>query len=159
SVTYLTANGSATAPSDFAATNGTLTFAPGEVSKTINVSVAGDTMHEPDENFTISLSNPVGAKIADGTATGTNSDDDLAAKPGHYHGPISSGGVVDFDVSADSASVSGVVMAAFMNCNPASESGVYVFHNGSTSSIQPDLSFDAGGSGTGVSVSFLGKFG
>ena len=158
SVNYVTANGTATTPSDFVATSGTLTFAPGEVSKTVGISVLGDTVREPDETFTVSLSIAAGAKIADGAATGTITNDDVGAKPGHYHGPIGSGGFVDFDVSADSTTVSGVVIAAFMNCNPSSESGIYIFRKPSTSPIQPDLSFDAGGSGTGVSVTLVGKF-
>src|SRR5262249_39550195 len=48
-VDFATANGTATAPSDYAATNGTVSFAPGETAKTVTVQVNGDTTVEPDE--------------------------------------------------------------------------------------------------------------
>ena len=68
-VNYATANGSATAGSDYNATSGTLTFAAGELSKTIAVSVLGDTTVEQNETFTVSLSNPIGTDL--GTTTST----------------------------------------------------------------------------------------
>src|SRR5262249_51231427 len=48
SVQFATSNGSATAPSDYAATNGTLTFKPGTKSKTVSVGVVGDLIMEQD---------------------------------------------------------------------------------------------------------------
>ena len=66
-VDYATANGSATAGSDYTAANGTLTFRAGETEKAIPVSVVGDTSIEPNETFTVTLSNPVNATIAKGT--------------------------------------------------------------------------------------------
>ena len=41
SVDYATADGTATAPADYAATSGTLTFAPGQTTKTVTVPVDG----------------------------------------------------------------------------------------------------------------------
>ncbi len=76
SVDYSTADGTATAPADYAATSGTLTFAPGQTTQTVTVSVAGDTVDELDETFTVNLSNAVNAAIADGTGLGTILDDD-----------------------------------------------------------------------------------
>ena len=52
SVAYATANGTATAGSDYTATSGTLVFAPGETSKTVAVPILGDTAYESDETFT-----------------------------------------------------------------------------------------------------------
>lgn len=63
--------------------SGTVTFADGETSAVIHVPVLGDTAVEPDETFTVALSNPTGgATIADGDATGTITDDDAAIAPG-----------------------------------------------------------------------------
>lgn len=78
-VTYATADDSATAGEDYTAVNGTLTFQPGEIEKTIVVEIIGDIVDErDDELFTVSLSNPSNATIDDGQATGTITDDDSA---------------------------------------------------------------------------------
>ena len=75
--------GTATAGTDYTAlTAGTLTFAPGETSKTIDVTVAGDTTEEPDETVVLRLSSAANATLDGGgatlDATGTITDDDTA---------------------------------------------------------------------------------
>jgi chitinase len=75
-VDYLTSDSGATAGSDYQAASGTLTFAPGETEKTISIAVLGDQLFEPNETFTVSLTNPTGALIADGTGIGTIVNDD-----------------------------------------------------------------------------------
>ena len=55
-VNYATANGTATAGSDYTTASGTLTFAAGETTKTLAVGVIGDTAIENDETFTVTLS-------------------------------------------------------------------------------------------------------
>ena len=82
-VAYMTANGTATAGSDYAATSGSLTFAAGETSKTVHVDIGGDTAFEANETFTVALSNASGATIADATAVGTIVNDDPAPDQGH----------------------------------------------------------------------------
>jgi hypothetical protein len=78
-VTYATIAGTATAGSDYTAANNTLVFQPGQISKTISISVLGDTVDEGvSENFSVQLNNPIGATLADGQATGTLTDDDTA---------------------------------------------------------------------------------
>ena len=81
SVAYATADSSATAPSDYGAAGGTLSFDPGQTSKTFVVGVAGDTVVEPDETFGVTLSAPSNVTIGDGSATGTIVNDDTAAPP------------------------------------------------------------------------------
>ena len=76
SVSYATADGTAAAGGDYAAATGTLMFAPGEVSRTIAVSVIDDSLDEPDETFTLVLSDPRGATLGRGSALGTIRDDD-----------------------------------------------------------------------------------
>jgi hypothetical protein len=76
-VKYATANGTATAGSDYVAASGTLTFTAGQTSKTISVAVNGDTADEPNEAFYLSLSNPTNATIATGQGTATIVDDDI----------------------------------------------------------------------------------
>ncbi len=64
SVHYATVNGSATSPSDYIPTSGTLTFAPGETSKFVTVTVKGDTSLEDTQYFTVVLSAPAGSATA-----------------------------------------------------------------------------------------------
>ena len=78
---YATSNSTATAGSDYVATSGTVTFAQGQTSQTVNVGVIGDTVVEPDETLTLTLSNPMGASISRGVATGTILNDDIASPP------------------------------------------------------------------------------
>ena len=70
-VDYETADGTATAGSDYTAASGTLSFAAGERTKTVSVTLLDDTHDEGEETFTLTLSNASGAVIADGEATGT----------------------------------------------------------------------------------------
>ena len=57
--------------SDYTPKSGTVTFAPGEISKTVCVDIAGDDTLEPDESITLTLSNPQGGDL--GTANGVGS--------------------------------------------------------------------------------------
>jgi hypothetical protein len=70
-VQFATADGTAIAAQDYVAVANTLTFSTGESSKTITVQLLSDGIEEPDETFTVNLSNAVGATIADGTGLGT----------------------------------------------------------------------------------------
>ena len=65
-VDYATADGTAVAGADYVATSGTLTFAPGETEKTVEVEVLPDEHDEGMETVWLMLSNPVGAKIERG---------------------------------------------------------------------------------------------
>jgi hypothetical protein len=71
SVAYAVTGGSATAGTDFTATSGTLNFTHGQASRTIVVPIADDAADEPDETFTVTLSNPQGGALITGTATST----------------------------------------------------------------------------------------
>ena len=73
---YSTVDETASSPSDYTGSTGTLTFAPGQTSRTVTASVVGDTIFEPDETFLMRLSNPVRAAIGDAEGTGTILNDD-----------------------------------------------------------------------------------
>jgi len=79
-VNYATANGTATAGSDYTATSGTLTFNPGVTSQTISVPIINDTTVEGNETFTVTLSGPTGGATSGipSSATVTIIDDDPA---------------------------------------------------------------------------------
>jgi chitinase len=70
-VSYATADGTATQGADYIAAAGTLTFAPGETQKTVSVTVLADNVVEPAATFFVRLSNPQYATLANAQATGT----------------------------------------------------------------------------------------
>ncbi|HEX5948064.1 MAG TPA: Calx-beta domain-containing protein, partial [Actinomycetota bacterium] len=80
-VDWATANGTATAPSDYTPGSGTVMFASLDTTETVSVQVHGDTMVEADETFILNLSAPSGAGIGDGQGVGTISNDDSPASP------------------------------------------------------------------------------
>ena len=80
-VNYATADGTATAPADYAAQTGNLSFTAGQTSKTIAVVVNGDTAVEPNETFLVNLTGPVGATLADAQGQGTITNDDTTPPP------------------------------------------------------------------------------
>ena len=88
SVNFATSNGTATSPGDYTGASGTLTFSPGDTTKTVAITVNGDTIDEPDETFTLTLSSPVSVTLGDATGTGTITDDDLPSQPPTGGGPI-----------------------------------------------------------------------
>ena len=90
-VDYATSNGTATAGADYTAVSGTLTFSPGETTKTITVPIFGDTDAEPDETFALTLSNPSSGTFTKPTGTGTIQNDD-ATVPGAPTGVTASAG-------------------------------------------------------------------
>ena len=75
-VDYATSDGTAVAGEDYVAESGTLSFAPGETAKTVEVAVLDDSHDEGSETMTLTLSNASGARIADGSATGTINNTD-----------------------------------------------------------------------------------
>lgn len=113
SVDYSTRNGSALAGSDFAAVVGTLTFAPGETTKTVDVAVHGDTAYELDETLQLVLSSASGARLVTASATGTITNDDASTHAGDPALSIADAAVVEgndgaphmmFDVTLSEAS-------------------------------------------------------
>jgi len=73
---YATADGTATAGQDYVSQSGTVTFAPGTTTQPISIDVLGDLVAEADETFSVNLSNPANATIADAQGIGTIIDDD-----------------------------------------------------------------------------------
>lgn len=68
-LSYSTADGTATASEDYRAAHGEVTFEPGETSKTIEIAIVNDSRYEEDETFTLRLANGLEA-----TATILNDD-------------------------------------------------------------------------------------
>jgi len=104
---YATTNGTATAPSDYTAIASTLlTFNPGDTIKTVAVTINGDISLEPDETFTVNLTNPTNATISKASGTGTIQNDDAA------------GGFFSFSPATDSVNeATGLVTVTVVRTN------------------------------------------
>jgi subtilisin family serine protease len=76
SVNYATADGRAKAPGDYAARTGTLDFGRTALVASATVPIRGDTAAEPNENFTVRLSAPTGARVGDAAGAMTIVNDD-----------------------------------------------------------------------------------
>ncbi len=76
-VNYATADGTATQPADYTNTSGTLTFTPGQTTRTITVPVIGETVPEANETFFVNLSGATNATISDNQGVGTITNDDV----------------------------------------------------------------------------------
>jgi Calx-beta domain/Bacterial Ig domain len=103
-VNYATQDGTASSPSDYTGGTGTVTFNPGETSKTISIPVNGDTTPENDETFKVNLSGPSQATIGTGSGTGTILDDDTVVTQGGL--AISDASVAEGDTSTHPATFS-----------------------------------------------------
>jgi uncharacterized delta-60 repeat protein len=118
SVDYSTASGTATAGADFTSASGTLRWADGDsADKTITINTTDDTMHESDETFSVTLSNPsAGATLGSNTAaTITIADDDA---------PGGGGPAAEFTIVADTPQVSEADGFARVHVNVRNLSGL-----------------------------------
>ncbi len=76
-VNFDTADGEATAPADYLSNSGVVTFNPGQTSRQVTIQVAGDTLSEANETFSVYLSGATNATIAGaGFGLGTITDND-----------------------------------------------------------------------------------
>ena len=77
-VSFATAAGAATYPSDFQGIAGGVTFFTGETVKTISVPIHGDALPEPTETFVVNLSDADNATITDAQGVATITDNDVS---------------------------------------------------------------------------------
>jgi hypothetical protein len=133
--TYNTANGNATAGSDYTAVvNGTVSFAPGVTSQTITVNIANDVLVEANETFSVVLSAPTNATIADGTGVATIADNDTPPVSSITSPTITEGGNLVYTVSLASPT-SGITTYAYGlggGTASATDYGTPTFSNGVT---------------------------
>ena len=104
-VSYRTVDGTAVAGSDYKSASGELRFEPGEAARTVSVETLADELAEDTEQFTVELSAPLGATVADGVGEGTISDDDDAPELSIDDAPaVSEGETAEFTVRLSEAS-------------------------------------------------------
>lgn len=138
-----TANGTATAPTDYVARSLTAqTIAAGATSYTFDVTLNGDTDSEPDETFAVNVTNVAGAAVADGQAQGGIVNDD--AVPMTKIHDVQGNGAQTPIGAATSVTVEGVVVGNYqgngklsgfflqeedadVDADPATSEGIFVF--------------------------------
>jgi predicted extracellular nuclease len=140
SFTVNTADGTATAPSDYTAiVNGAGSIAEGNSSTTVTVSVNGDTTIEPNETFFVNISNVTGAGVTDAQGQGTITNDDVTLTKIH---DIQGNGTTS-PIAGQSVTTRGIVTAiksagsssgffiqepdATVDADPNTSEGVFVF--------------------------------
>ena len=107
SVNYATANGTATSGSDYTATSGTLTFLPGDTTKTITVATIDDSVVEPAETVLMNLSAPTGnATITTAQGSATIIDNDVSFAISNA-AAVTEGGTLTFTVTRSGTTSSG----------------------------------------------------
>lgn len=150
-VNYSTSDGTATAGSDYQATSGTLTFAPGQTSATVAVLVNGDTVDEPDETFYVNLSGPVNATLANTSGRGTILNDDLTVSVGDVSVLEGNSGTTPayFTISLSAASTHSVTVGYYTAGGTATAGSDY-------SSTSGTLTFAPGQTSITVPVSVIG---
>ena len=118
-VAYRTVDGTAVAGADYTTTSGMLTFeVNGDRTQRVEVPTLEDDEAEETETFTVQLSAPSGATVADGTGTGTIIDDDGGGGGGGSvprieieDAEVTEGGIASFEVTLSSAPTRAVTVA------------------------------------------------
>ncbi|PAY17842.1 hypothetical protein CKO51_19305 [Rhodopirellula sp. SM50] len=162
-VDFSTTNGTATSDSDYLSASGTLTFAAGVTNQTILVSSIDDSQFELDETFQVTLDNPNGVAIADGTGVGTLIDNDpmpvnnlpvadddayAIAEDGVLSVPVS--GVLDGDTDADNDPLTASLVSQ-------ASSGVVVLSPDGSFTYTPDANFNGSDSFTYTAFDGIGN--
>ena len=158
SVDFATANGTGIAGQDYTQRTGTITFAPGEISRMIGLDVLGDATVESNERFFINLFNPVNGAIEDTQSSVTIRNDD-AAVPNMTVGDVSisegSEGErtrIDFNVKLSGPTTQPVTV------NFATADGTAKLSEGDYEASQGTLTFTPGDTERTVTIIFNGDF-
>ncbi len=154
-VDYATSDITATTPDDYQSKNGSLSFAPGETSKTVAVDVIADMLVELDETFGLTLSNPNNANLSNTVGVATITNDDIAALPALQVGNIniaegnSDTTTAEFSITLSASSASIVTVDYATSDITATAPADYQSKNGS-------LSFAPGETSKTVTVDVIG---
>jgi uncharacterized protein len=147
SFTYATADGTATAGSDYVSASGMATIAEGATSTTVTVTINGDLSVEGNETFFVNLSSVVGATVSDGQGQGTITNDDIVLTPIHaIQGSGDASPVVGITVSTRGV-VTGLRNTGFFmqstdadaDADPTTSQGIFVFTNSAPTVARGDL--------------------
>ena len=110
-VSWTTADGTATAGSDYTARTGQSVLQAGSLSTKFSVRTADDAIDEANEAFTVKLSSPVNATLGDAVGEATITDDDAAPTLSIDDVTVAEGDAAQFTVSLDAVSGRDVTVA------------------------------------------------
>ena len=133
-IDYATADGTATAGSDYVAASGTVTIPEGSNSTVVGITINGDTTPEANETFFVNLSNVTGAVVADAQGLGTIENDDVSVVQIH---DIQGNGLTS-PINGATVTTEGIVTALKFNngfflqstapdADPNTSEGIFVF--------------------------------
>ena len=127
-VAFAAVGGTASSGADYTGVSGTLTFQPGTTRQTIEVATVDDETEEPEERFTVTLTDPVGATLEDDTGTGTIRDNDgdtgdFPALSIADAAPVVEGGTAEFLVTLG-AGVEHVVTVSYATADGTARAGL-----------------------------------
>ena len=135
-IQYTTADGTATAGSDYVAATGTATIPAGATSTTVAITINGDTVTEPNETFFVNITGVAGAVVSDGQGLGTIQNDEVTLTP---IAQIQGSGLLS-PLNGNIVTTEGIVTAQKFNngfflqtadaeadANPATSEGIFVF--------------------------------
>ena len=148
---YGTADGTASAGSDYTSTTGTLRFEAGDTTGTIRVTVLDDEIREDTESFTVELSDPEGAALVGASGTASITDDDEDMLPALSIGdavPVAEGVTALFPVTLSAASEQVVTVAFATEDGTALDASDYTAAAGT-------LTFDPGTTRQSIEVATL----
>src|SRR4051794_5851733 len=153
-VDFSTSNGSATTPGDYTGESATLTFAPGEVDKTVLVDISDDSVVEPTETFSAGLGNASAGTTIDTASEQVTILDDDAVVPAHLAidatpNPVAEGGDVTYTVTR-TGSVGGPVSVDYAT------NGTTGLADIDFAAVADTLDFDPGDTTQSFTVSTLG---
>ncbi|HTX70236.1 MAG TPA: Calx-beta domain-containing protein, partial [Thermoleophilia bacterium] len=152
SVQYTTADGTATAGSDYTAPTGTLSFGTGVMSKTFTVPITNDTVHEANETVQLALVGVSGARIgARDTAVLTITDNDAGGTLA-FSAPVytigENGGTATLTVTRTGGTASAVTVD-YASADGTATAGV------NYTTVSGTLVFDAGVAAQTISVPII----
>ena len=140
-VPYQTANGTAAAGTDYAATRGTLTFSPNQTGKTVTVTTFEDQLNEADETFTLTLTEqglPFGVDLETSSLTGTITDDDpLSVRVTAPSGSVTEGDPARFTVQFTGGTSTADVVVSYTVTGTATAGTDYTAPSGSVTIPAP----------------------
>lgn len=150
-VNWATANGSATAGTDYTASQGSLTFKPNQILKTISIPIIGDSTPTSDITFNVNLSNPTNATVANNgveTIVGNSGENQVFINDASIVRPAKGYKDLNFKVHLLNPS-DGTVSVQYATLPGAGSVGQYV-------SVSGTLQFLKGQSTTNLTVPIVG---